>query len=232
MSPQGSLLERRFYCPRDGKEVTPNEIVRGYELEDGSYILVDDAELEAIEPQKTREMDLRVFIDLTELPPALLERGYYLTPLKEATKAYRLLAGVMEQTKRAGIASFVMRDREYLVAIFARDGILSAETLRFADEIRDPHPLACQAPGAAPSQAHVPVFEQSINALLSKTLPLSELADQATGAAEDDHREKTTSRPDLVRTDHRSRRRRLRCGRRDGSTRDDTTKPAAFGKAI
>ncbi len=120
LSPQGSPLERRFFCPQDGKEVSPDEIVRGYELDDGSYIIVDDHELEAIEPQKTREIDLRQFVDLAELPPALLERGYYLTPLKETTKAYRLLAEVMERTRRAGIATFVMRDREYLVAIFAR----------------------------------------------------------------------------------------------------------------
>jgi DNA end-binding protein Ku len=194
-------LERRFYCPRDGKEVTPNEIVRGYELEDGSYVVVDDAELEAIEPQKTREMDLREFIDLTELPPTLLERGYYVTPLKEATKAYRLLAEVTEQTKRAGIASFVMRDREYLVAIFARDGILCGETLRFADEIRDPHSIGLPAPLAAPSQ-RVSAFEQSINALLSKTLPLRELADQATEALKAIIEKKRKAGRDLVRTDH------------------------------
>jgi non-homologous end joining protein Ku len=63
---------------------------------------------------------------------AFLERGYYLTPVKEATKAYRLLADVMEKGRRAGIATFVMRDREYLVAIFAQNGILCAETLRSA----------------------------------------------------------------------------------------------------
>ncbi len=100
--------------------------MRGFELDDGSYIIVDDRELEAIEPEKTREIDLRQFVDLAELPPMLLERGYYLTPLKEATKAYRLLAEVMERTNRAGIATFVMREREYLVAIFAQDRILCA----------------------------------------------------------------------------------------------------------
>ena len=96
--------------------------MRGYELDDGSYITVEDRELEALEPEKTREIDLRQFVDLAELPAALLERGYYLTPQKEATKAYRLLAEAMERTKRAGIATFVMRKREYLVAIFAQGG--------------------------------------------------------------------------------------------------------------
>ncbi len=98
LSPGGALLERRFVCPRDGKHVASSEIVRGFELDDGSYIIVNDRELEALEPKKTREIELRQFVDLAELPPALLERGYYLTPLKDATKAYRLLAEVMERT--------------------------------------------------------------------------------------------------------------------------------------
>ena len=98
ISPDGALLERRFYCPRDGKEVAADEIVRGYELDDGSYIIVSDKELEAVEPQKTREIELREFVDLAEVAPAFMERGYYLTPGKGATKAYRLLADVMEKT--------------------------------------------------------------------------------------------------------------------------------------
>ena len=149
MSPDGALLERRFFCPRDDKEIGSDEIVRGYELDDGSYITVEDDELEALEPQKSREIDLREFVDLAELPPTLLERGYYLTPLKDTTKAYRLLAEVMERTRRVGVATFVMREREYLVAIFARNGILCAETLRFADEIRDPLSIGLPKPAPA-----------------------------------------------------------------------------------
>jgi DNA end-binding protein Ku len=129
ISPDGAFLQRRFYCPRDGKEIGFQDIVRGYELDDGSYIVVTDQELEEIEPRKTREIELREFVDLSEVAPAFMERGYYLTPGKGAARAYQLLAEVMEQNRRAGIATFVMRDREYLVAIFAQNGILCAETL-------------------------------------------------------------------------------------------------------
>jgi DNA end-binding protein Ku len=201
MSPEGSLLERRFFCPRDGKEVSSDEIVRGYELDDGSYITVDDDELEALEPQKTREIDLRQFVDLAELSPALLERGYYLTPLKEATKAYRLLAEVMERTRRAGIATFVMREREYLVAIFARGGILCAETLRFADEIRDPKTIGL--PEIAPAEGRrVSAFERSASALSTKTLSRNDLADKATEALKAIIEKKKKAGRDLIRTDH------------------------------
>ena len=161
LSPQGSPARARFYCPSDDKELAPDEIVRGYELDDGSYILVEDSELEAVEPQKTREIALREFVDLAELPPPLLERGYYLTPQKDATKAYRLLAETMERTNRAGIATFVMRDREYLVAIFAQNGILCAETLRFGDELRDPAAIGLPEVVSAPRE-RVATFERAI----------------------------------------------------------------------
>jgi DNA end-binding protein Ku len=179
ISATGTPLSRRFYCSREGKEVASNEIVRGYELADGSYVIIDDDELEALEPQKTREIDLREFVDLNEISPAFLERGYILTPLKEATKAYRLLAEVMEKSQRAGIATFVMRDREYLVAIFAQNGILCAETLRFHDEVRDPGTIGLPKPKTA-SRRDVATFERAIEALTAKTFPQHLLADHDT----------------------------------------------------
>ncbi len=197
-SPEGSLLERRFFCPRDDKELDEREIVRGYELDNGSYILVTDRELEGIEPEKTRQIDLQQFVAVAELPPALLERGYYLTPLKEATTAYRLLAEVMERTGRAGIATFVMREREYLVAIFARGGILCAETLRFEDELRDPQSIGLPEPVQVPGQ-RVAAFRRSIDALFTKSLSKSELVDRTTQTLRALIEKKKKARRDLVR---------------------------------
>lgn len=170
MSDRGSFLKRRFFCPRDDKELSQDEIVRGFELDDGSYITVTDKELETLEPEKTQEIVLKEFVPLSELPPALLERGYILTPQKEAIKAYRLLAEVMERAERAGIATFVMRDREYLIAIFARSGILCAETLRFHDEIRKPAAVGLPKVQTAP-RARVAAFERAIDALSSRAMP-------------------------------------------------------------
>jgi DNA end-binding protein Ku len=183
--------------------VSSDDIVRGYEDDDGSFILVEEEELEAIEPQKSREIDLREFVDLAELPPTLLERGYYLAPSKDATKAYRLLAEMMEQTQRAGIATFVMRDREYLVAIFARDGILCAETLRFHDEIRDPESVGLPPPVKG-EQKRVRAFERSIDALFSKTFGRSELADEATESLKAMIEKKKKAGRDLIRTDEKA----------------------------
>jgi DNA end-binding protein Ku len=203
ISPDGALLERRFCCSRDGKKVTQHEIVRGYENDDGSYIIVTDDELEDLEPQKTREIDLREFVQLSEISPAFLERGYYLTPLKEATKAYALLAEAMEKSQRAGIATFVMRDREYLVAIFAQNGILCAETLRFNDEVRDPGTIGLPEPKPAPRR-DVAVFERSIESLLRRELPHNALADVETQKLRTIIAKKKGAGKDLIRLAHES----------------------------
>jgi DNA end-binding protein Ku len=134
----GHPLQRRYVCSKDGKELDWDEIVRGYEVKKGKFVVISDEELEAIEPRKSREIDLQVFVGQDEIDPMFFERAYYLVPSAGSTKAYRLLAEVMEKKERAGVATFVMRGKEYLVAIFAERGVLRAETLRFEDEVRKP----------------------------------------------------------------------------------------------
>jgi DNA end-binding protein Ku len=136
----GTPLARRYYCAADEKELEPSELIRGYDLGKGKgkskLVVVTDEELEALAPKKSREIDLQRFVDQDSIDPLYFERGYFLVPGSESGKAYRLLSAVMELSRRAGIASFVMRDREYLVAIFSEGGLLRAETLRFAAEVR------------------------------------------------------------------------------------------------
>jgi DNA end-binding protein Ku len=134
----GTPLHRRYFCPLDHLPVAAEDIVRGYEMEEGRFIVVTDEELEAVEPKKSREIDLRSFVDVAELDPVAFQHAYFLLPAGSVNKAYRLLAEIMEKSGKAGIATFVMREREHLVAIIAEGGILRAETLRFADEIRTP----------------------------------------------------------------------------------------------
>jgi DNA end-binding protein Ku len=134
----GTPLQRRYVCSKDGQVLDWDDIVRGYEVKKEKFVVVTDEELEAIEPRKSREIDLQLFVDLEEIDPMYFVRAYFLAPSGGTTKAYRLLAEVMERTGRAGIATFVMRAKEYVVAIIAEKGILRAETLRFEDEIRQP----------------------------------------------------------------------------------------------
>jgi DNA end-binding protein Ku len=137
LAPDGAPVVRRFYCPEDGEQVSQDELARGYEYKPGKYVQVSDEELEALEPDKSRDIDLRLFVPVSSLDPVYFERMYFLTPSGDSNKAYQLLVGVMERTGRAGIATFVMHDREYLVAIIAQHGLLCAEVLRFHTELRD-----------------------------------------------------------------------------------------------
>lgn len=176
LAPDGTPLARRYVCPRDERALDDDEIVRGYEIRKGRYVVLTDAELEALEPKKSRDIDLRQFVAADELDPLYFERAYYLAPAGDSTKAYTLLARIMEKRKRAGIATFVMRDREYLVAILAERGILRAETLRFADEIRAPEDVGLDG-ARRPSARAVGAFEKAIRRLARRGLDPDDLTE-------------------------------------------------------
>jgi DNA end-binding protein Ku len=177
LADDGTPLQRRFYCEKQNREVDRDEIVRGYETAKGKYVVITDDELEALEPRKSRDIDMRRFVPAEAIDPLFFERSYYLAPAGESTKAYRLLAETMESTGRAGIATFVMRGKEYLVAISADDGLLRADTLRFADEIRAPGDVGLPAVAKARA-ADVTKFRKLIKSHSSAKLAEKELADE------------------------------------------------------
>lgn len=136
LAPDGTPLARRYHCPAEDIELDAEQLVRGYERRPNEYVVVTDEELEALEPEKSRDIDLRLFVDADAIDPVYFERSFFLAAAGDSTKAYHLLVAVMERSKRVGIATFVMRDKEYLVAIQAEHGVLRAQTLRFHDEVR------------------------------------------------------------------------------------------------
>jgi DNA end-binding protein Ku len=177
VSPKGRPLARRYFTTRDEKPLAWEDIVRGYEVEKDSFVVLSDEELERVAPERTRDIDLRVFVAVEKLDPMYFDRAYYLVPAGGSTKAYRLLARVMEDTGRAGIATFVMRAKEYLVAILAENGILRAETLRFADELRTPEDIGLPEP-VKPDAGMVKALEKEIGKLARARLDEDELVDR------------------------------------------------------
>lgn len=137
LGPEGTPLARKYYSEKTERDLDADEMVRGYEIDKGKYVIVTDEELERLAPDKTRDINLTRFVKEDSIPPIYFERGYFLTPAGNSEKAYKLLAAAMEKTQ-AGIATFVMRGKEYLVAIFSDHGLLRAETMRFPDELRSP----------------------------------------------------------------------------------------------
>jgi DNA end-binding protein Ku len=178
VSPEGQPLSRRYFTSRDEKPLDWEDIVRGYEIEKDRFVVVEDDELERLAPERTRDIDLRLFVKTADVDPKYFDRAYYLTPAGSSTKAYRLLAKVMEDTERAGIATFVMRAKEYLVAILAENGILRAETLRFPDEIRSVSDIGLPDP-VKPKAAEVRRIEKAIDSLVEDSLDPGELVDRS-----------------------------------------------------
>lgn len=178
VSPEGSPLSRRYFASRDERPLEWEDIVRGYEIDKDKYVVLDDEELKRIAPERTRDIDLRLFVKTSEIDPMYFERAYFLTPAGESTKAYRLLAKVMEESDRAGIATFVMRGKEYLVAILAENGVLRAETLRFAAEVRSPQVVGLPDPVDV-KPADVKRVEKEITKLAKSSLNTTELGDSS-----------------------------------------------------
>ena len=135
----GAPIEIKRWCSKEDVEVDYEEITHGYDVEDGRQVIVSDLELAAIEPRKTRTIDIEQFIDLADVDPIYFDHPYFLVPGSSddgAARAYRLLREVMSATERAALGRFVMRAREYLAIVRVRDGALTLTTMLFADEIR------------------------------------------------------------------------------------------------
>jgi len=130
-----SRLSRRMFCPEEGTMVAPDEIIRGYEVMPDKYVLMTDEELESVSPERSRTIEILEFIDVKEVDPIYYDHPYYLVPSKGGEKAYQLLVEVMRRTNKAGLAKFVLAEREYLVAVKSREGALELVTLHYSDEI-------------------------------------------------------------------------------------------------
>jgi DNA end-binding protein Ku len=123
------------WCPTDEVEVPYEEIVKGYEISPDRYVVITPEELEGLDPKKTRTIDIEDFVDLDQIDPLYYEHPYYLVPDTGASKAYKLLLTALAESNKVAIARVVIRSKEYLTAIRPADGVLTMETMLFADEL-------------------------------------------------------------------------------------------------
>jgi DNA end-binding protein Ku len=151
---------------RTGAEVPAERIVRGFDLGGGEYVMVSEAELEAAEPDTSRQIEISDFVGLSDIDPVYFRSSYYLAPEGEgAAKAYALLRQAMAGSGQVAIATLVMRNKEYLVAVRPDAEALALHTMYFADEVR--------APGRdleLPSDAELSERELSMAALLIESM--------------------------------------------------------------
>ena len=144
-----TMLDKRDLAPvgykrynkSTGEDVPWNEIVKGYEYEDGSYVVLSDEDFRRANVEASKTVDIVAFVDAKDIPPVFYETPYYLAPGKRGEKAYALLREAMEKAGKVGIATVVIRTRQYLAAVIPQGDMLVMNTLRYADEIRDPKEL-------------------------------------------------------------------------------------------
>lgn len=134
----GSRIRYQKVSAADGSEVPNQDIVKGYELPSGEFVLIDDEELAALDPEATRSVDIEEFVELVDIDPIFYDAAYYLAPDQGSAKAYKLLAEAMEESGKVALARFVMRTKQYLAAIRAKDGMLLLSTMVYADEVNEP----------------------------------------------------------------------------------------------
>ena len=124
---------------RTGDEVEYADVVKGYDLGGGEYVIVTPEELESVEPGRSRTIEITDFVDLDAIDPIYYKSTYYLGPQgDQAVRPYALLREAMAQSNKVAVASLVLRTKEHLVTIRPTQSVLALETMYFADEIRDP----------------------------------------------------------------------------------------------
>ena len=157
-----------------GDEVAYEDIVKGYELTKDRYVVITPDELESLDPEKTRSIDIEDFVDLQDIDPVYYDHPYYLVPDKGASKAYGLLLHAMEEADKVAIARVVIRSKEQLVAIRPAFGrALMMETMVFADEVVSPEEIddLPEADDLKISDRELKMAQQLIDSLSSEFEP-------------------------------------------------------------
>ncbi len=137
----GSRVRHKRVAEEDDKEVSYDDIIKGYEFAPDQYVTVTKEELAELSPKKTRAIEIQDFVDLDEIDPIYFEQPYYLGPDKGAEKAYALLVKAMTDAHKVAVARFVLRNKEHLAAIRPMDDVLTMATMRFHDEVTKPEDL-------------------------------------------------------------------------------------------
>ena len=144
-----TMLDKRDLAPvgykrvnkATGKEVAWGDVVKGYEYKDDNYVVLSDEDFRRANPEASRTVDILAFVELADIQPQYFETPYYLKPEKRGEKAYALLRETLQKAGKAGVASVVIRTKQYLAALVAQDDLLVLNTLRYAEELKAPSEL-------------------------------------------------------------------------------------------
>jgi DNA end-binding protein Ku len=157
--------------PRGEQEVPYEEVVKGYEVDAGRYVMIDPEELAALAPEQTRTIEIEDFVDLAQIDPVYFEKSYFVVPQRGGEKPYALLLRAMEDAGKVAIGRFVLRSREHLAAVRPTRGVLGLETLFYADEVRAAEEVGAPVGDAQVSERELKLAGQLIASLATEWLP-------------------------------------------------------------
>ena len=166
----GARIEHKRICSKDGREVPYKQIVKGYEVSENEFVVLDPDEIKAAAGARGKVIELEDFVPEGQIDPVFFEKTYYVG-CRDDAEAYRVLLAALERTDRVGIGRFTFHNREYLVAIRALDGVLGLHTMRFHDEIVEAGDLDVDKPGKAPSKREVDMAGKLVDSLHRKFDP-------------------------------------------------------------
>src|SRR5215211_8146939 len=155
----GARIQHRRICPKEGKAVSYDEVVKGYEVSDDRYVVLDKDEIKAAAGDRGKVIHLTEFVNAAEIDPVFYEKTYFVGS-RDHEDVYRLVHEALERTGQAGIGRFTFHDREYLVAVRALDDVIALHTLRFHDEVVSAGDLEIARPKEKPAKREVRMAEQ------------------------------------------------------------------------
>ena len=168
----GGRIQQKRVCSVDGEEVDFNHIVKGYDLGGGRYVVVDPEELRSLDAEASRTIDIEEFVDLADIDPIYYERTYYLVPDTRAEKAYALLVEAMSRTGKVALGRFVLRTKQYLATLRAKDGALVLSTMLYDDEVIGVGNLEVpSAEDVKPTERELTMAEQLVQSLATEFQP-------------------------------------------------------------
>ncbi|MST33459.1 Ku protein [Acidimicrobiaceae bacterium USS-CC1] len=171
-APDHARIQQKRVCSADGEEVEYAEIVKGYDLGGGRYVVVEPEELASLDPEGTRSIDIEEFVDLADIDPLYFEHSYYLVPDERAAKPYALLVEAMQRTGKVALGRFVLRTKQYWATLRARDGVLVLATMLYADEIVAIEDLGvATTEQTAPSERELAMATQLVESLATEFDP-------------------------------------------------------------
>jgi DNA end-binding protein Ku len=167
----GGRIKQKRVCSKEGKEVPYKQVVKGYEVKSGEYVVLTQDEINAAAGEHAHVIELEEFVCAPDIDPVFYDRTYYLGVGKDGEDAYRLLHDALGKAQRAGLGRWVFHNREYLVAVRPLDGVLALHTMRFADELVEPGKLDIPQPSRTPSTREIGMAGQLVESLHDEFRP-------------------------------------------------------------